>query len=83
MTRMALGLLVVAAALVSGWGSAPAEAQWWGCKTCDYDSYGQAICVSQSFVGPEGGTYCYAGRTCEGLFDCYQWCYTTTPCTWA
>lgn len=62
--------------------SFPLQAQIWGvCKMCGEDAYGQLICVRQEFNGPEGGESCYAGRSCQGD-QCYNWCYTTNPCSW-
>lgn len=81
MKNRALVVLVVLFALCVG--PASLEAQWWvGCKTCGWDTYGQAICLFQDFIGPEGGEQCYAGQYCEGS-RCWEVCYTQQPCSWA
>jgi len=80
MKNRAVILVVALFALLAGFE--PMDAQIWGCKVCGWDAYGQAICLMQGFVGPEGGALCYAGQYCDGD-QCYQICYTQQPCSWA
>ena len=61
-------------AVVSFLSPGPANAQWFSCKTCDVDAYGQAVCVEFAQIGPEGYVRCFA----------YSWgCSLSQPCVWA
>lgn len=75
-------LILLLTLLLGVGGSHSAEAQWWGCKVCSWDTYGQAICVLSESIGPEGGESCRSGLICQGS-NCWEVCYTMNPCSWA